>query len=137
LAARFEFFDHTADVGVRIFGATLEELFIHAAAALYAVVGARKKETTATKTVRLEAGSLEELLHDWLSELLFELSAHSVLFDEIHIWKLAPPSFEASLRGGTVDWSEARAEVKAVTYHQLRVEPCADGSWTATVIFDV
>lgn len=137
MKTRFEFFDHTADIGVRVFGATREELFVNAAAALYETVGARRKEEGRIKKVRIEAESVEDLLHDWLAELLFELSAHGVIFDEIQIPKLQTPILEATARGGQVDWSEARAEVKAVTYHQLRVQQRADSSWVATVIFDV
>ena len=46
---------------------------------------------------------------------------------------------EATLRGGPVDLdrSAARAEIKAVTYHQLRVAELSDGTWQATIIFDV
>jgi len=140
LANRFEFFDHTADIGVRVRGATLEELFRHAAAALYEVMGEWKKSApTKQKSVVLEAGSVEDLLHDWLAELLFEFSARGVVYDELEISELSPCCLKATLRGGPVDWekSEPRAEVKAVTYHQLGVEQRSDGSWEATVIFDV
>jgi len=134
---RFEFFDHTADIGVRVFGATREELFVNAAAALWEAIGVRKKEEGRRKKFRIEAGSVEDLLHDWLSELLFEFSAHGVVYDEVEISNLKSRIIEATVSGGPADLSEARVEVKAVTYHQLRVEQRADGSWMATVIFDV
>jgi SHS2 domain-containing protein len=43
------------------------------------------------------------------------------------------------LEGGTIDYgrSQTNEEIKAVTYHQLKVEQQADGTWQATVIFDV
>ena len=138
--ARYEFFDHTADIGVRVFGATLEELFVNAAAALYAAMGTWKESgVRSQKSVLIEAGSVEDLLHDWLAELLFEFSAHEVMYEEFEILDLSAQMVRATLRGGVVDWgrSEARAEVKAVTYHQLRVEQRANGSWMATAIFDV
>jgi len=134
---RFEFFDHTADIGVRVFGATREELFVNAAAALWEAIGVRKKEEGRRKKFRIEAGSVEDLLHDWLSELLFEFSAHGVVYDELEISSLKSQVIEATARGGAVDLSEARVEVKAVTYHQLRVEQRPDSSWMATVILDV
>ncbi len=140
MTARYEFFEHTADIGVRVFGATLEELFRNAAAALFEVMGEWKKSGVGSqKSIVIEAGSAEDLLHDWLTELLFEFSAHGVVYDEFGISNLNSQIIEASLRGGAVDWkqSEPRAEVKAVTYHQLQVEQRDDGSWLATVIFDV
>lgn len=140
MTARYEFFEHTADIGVRVFGATLKELFRNAAAAMYEVMGEWKKSGVGSqKSVVIEAESVEDLLHDWLADLLFEFSAHGVVYDECEISNLKSQIIEASLRGGAVDWkqSEPRAEVKAVTYHQLRVERRDDGSWLATVIFDV
>jgi SHS2 domain-containing protein len=134
---RFEFFDHTADIGVRVFGTTLEELFVNAAAALYEAIGARKKEERRRKNITIKAESVEDLLHDWLAELLFEFSARGVIYDEFEISNFKSQIIEATACAGPADLSEARAEVKAVTYHQLRVEQSVDGSWTATVIFDV
>lgn len=140
MAQGYEFFDHTADIGVRVHGATLQELFCNAAAAMYEALGQLKhSEHRREKTVELSARSLEDLLHDWLAELLYEVDANHVLYDEIEITDLIPRRLFASLRGGTIDFarSQTNEEIKAVTYHQLRVEQRADGSWHATVIFDV
>lgn len=136
----YEFFDHTADMGVRVYGATLPELFTNAARALYAGMGEWKKtEDERQKTVELGAESVEDLLHDWLGELLFEFAAHRLMYDEFEFAELGPGRLRVTARGGAVDWarSAARAEIKAVTYHQLRVEQLPDRSWRATVIFDV
>jgi SHS2 domain-containing protein len=138
VTTRFEFFEHTADIGVRVYGATREELFANAAAALWEAMGVRKKPgVRSQKSVVLEAGSVEDLLHDWLAELLFEFSAHGVVYEDFEISNLQSQILVATARGGPADLSEARAEVKAVTYHQLQVEQRAVGSWMATVIFDV
>jgi SHS2 domain-containing protein len=143
----YEFFDHTADVGVNVHGETLEELFRNAAAALHEALGSLARgEERREKSVKLEAPTLEDLLHDWLAELLYEVETNCVLYDEIASLTVcrngaAAPTFElqATLRGGLVDFdrSQTNEEIKAVTYHQLRVERTSDGQWRATVIFDV
>ena len=136
----FEFFDHTADIGARVNGATLPELFGNAAGALYAAFGHLQKSGAARpKTVELAAETLEDLLHDWLAELLFEVETRHTAFDEIEMVVTPPGQLKATVRGRSIDFSRSqpRAEVKAVTYHQLRVEQLPDGSWQATVIFDV
>jgi SHS2 domain-containing protein len=147
MADRFEFFEHTADIGVHIYGASLPELFQNAAAALYEAMGTlAKSDERREKRVRIEAGALEDLLHDWLTELLYEIEANHVLLDEIVSLQAgrggdAAPTWElrAELRGATIDFTQSQTneEIKAVTYHQLRVEQLLDGTWRATVIFDV
>jgi SHS2 domain-containing protein len=135
----YEFFEHTADIGVRVTGATLSELFVNAAQAMSAALGElAKSENGKRKELRLEAATLEDLLHDWLTELLFEVEVNHVLYDELEVAVL-PGKLTSSLQGGTIDFdrSHTNEEIKAVTYHQLRVEQLPDTSWRATVIFDV
>ena len=136
----YEFFDHTADIGAHVYGRTLEELFANAACAMYEAMGSLTKgKERIEKSVNLEAASLEDLLHDWLAELLYEAESNHVLYDEFEITKLAPPQLVASLRGNSIDFthSQTNEEIKAVTYHQLRVEQLPDQTWRAVVIFDV
>ena len=136
----YEFFDHTADIGVHVFGGTLEELFTNAAAALYGALGQlQKSEVRDQKLLEIEAATAEDLLHDWLAELLYEVETNHLLYDEVEITELTPQRIAATLSGGEIDFdrSQANEEIKAVTYHELRVEQLPDASWRATVIFDV
>jgi len=140
MAEPFEFFDHTADIGAHIYGRTLEELFRHAAAALFEALGKfQKTDAKRQKLVTLEAPSLEDLLHDWLAELLYEVETNHVLYDEVQIQHVDSQSMKAVVHGGPIDFtrSQTNEEIKAVTYHQLRVESLPDHTWRATVIFDV
>jgi len=137
---RFEFFDHTADIGVRVYGNSLAELFENAACAMYEALGRlHKPESNRQKSLKLEAESAEDLLHDWLADLLYEIEVNHILYDGFEIHELTPLHLAATLRGGPIDFtrSQTNEEIKAVTYHQLGVESQPDGSWRATVIFDV
>lgn len=139
MPADFEFFEHTADIGVRVTGATLPELFVNAARAMYSALGELQgTDERRQRTVELRAETLEDLLHDWLSELLYEVEANHAVFDDMKL-QVAPGKLTAALNGGAIDFSRSydSEEIKAVTYHQLRVEQLPDGSWRATVIFDV
>jgi SHS2 domain-containing protein len=140
MPAPYEFFEHTADIGVTVHGTTLAELFGHAAAALYEALGTFELAGPRTERVlALRADSAEDLLHDWLAELLYDLETRRVLYDQIDPIEATPASLSATLRGGTIDFDRSRTneEIKAVTYHQLRVEQLPGGAWRATVIFDV
>ncbi|MGD1018052.1 MAG: archease [Verrucomicrobiia bacterium] len=137
---RFEFFDHTADIGVRVYGSSLVKLFENAARAMHEALGRlHKPESNLRKSIDLQAESIEDLLHDWLADLLYEIEVNHILYDEFEIHELTPHRLKAVLRGGPIDFahSQTNEEIKAVTYHQLRVESQPDGSWRATVIFDV
>ena len=140
MTSAYEFFDHPADIGVRVYGATLSELLIHAAQALAAAMG--KLATRGVKCQRhieLRAETPEDLLHDWLAEILFEITTRHVLYHHVEIVSCGPGFLSATVRGGGIDFarSQVTGEIKAVTYHQLRVEQLPDTTWHATVIFDV
>jgi len=136
----YEFFDHTADVGVHVSGGTLKELFTNAAAALYEALGQlEKSEIRDQKLLEIEAATPEDLLHDWLAELLYEVEVNHLLYDEVEITELTPQRMAATLYGGEIDFdrSQVNEEIKAITYHELRVEQLPDATWRATVIVDV
>jgi len=140
MARGYEFFEHTADVGVRVYGETWTDLFTNAAHALYATLGEfQKSETVCCRLLDLTALSREDLLHDWLTELLFDFSAHEVLYDKFLFLNCASGRLVVELCGGVVDFarSNPREEIKAVTYHQLEVTQTPRSPWVATVIFDV
>jgi SHS2 domain-containing protein len=140
MAERYEFFEHTADIGVHVFGATLPELFANAAAALYDTLGQfALASPPAVRFLQLTAGSVEDLLHDWLAELLYDLETRHVGYERWEFTRLDANHLTATAQGRTVDFarSQVNEEIKAVTYHQLRVAQQPDGSWRATVIFDV
>jgi SHS2 domain-containing protein len=134
----YEFFEHTADIGVRVYGGTLEELFANAAGALYEVQGRFELADRRVLKIELTADSTDELLVRWLSELLFRLSAESLIFQHYRLQFPDPCRLVAEIEGGAVNFerSEVFEEIKAVTYHQLAVQQTQDG-WSATVIFDV
>lgn len=135
----YEYFEHTADVGIRVQAASLEELFAEAGAALMAfMLDAPAPGPKATqRTFDLAADDMEELLHEWLSELLFtHETEHLVLGD-----------FRVELRENVLT-AEARAEplvperhlpsheVKAVTYHALTIHQ-DDHYYLAEVVLDI
>ncbi|MEN6407580.1 MAG: archease [Thermoguttaceae bacterium] len=135
----FEIFEHTADVGIRARAETPDALFSEAARGLFSVMVSRLDDVRPIETVEfhLPGDHLEELLHDWLSELLFTFGTRRLLFCEFQT-RIGPDGLTASARGEPFDPSRHALgdEVKAITWHALKVERSADG-WTAEVIVDV
>jgi SHS2 domain-containing protein len=139
----FETFDHTADLGLRVTGNSLNELFAEAAVGLTSLIVADVKSVVVTgeRTVEISSPDLEYLYFDWLSELLFLFESEGWLTASADV-ELAGNSLRAVVRGE--EFCEERhrrsQEVKAITYHELSVEPqLLDGqqSWVANVIVDI
>jgi len=134
-----ETFDHTADLGLRIRAATLDELFAEAAEAMFATIVEDLRTVAQTRRVEvtLPADDREYLLFDWLKALLYHFDAEHLLFSrfEVHV---ADDGLKGVAWGEPLDRTrhELCHEVKAITYHGLRVEQTADG-WLAEVIVDI
>ena len=138
-AARWEHFDHGADIGVRGFGATPAAAFEQAALALTAVVtDPRRVQPLEPVPIACEAGDLELLLADWLNALVAQMAVRRMLFGR----------FEVRLDGARLRataWGEATSvarhqpavEVKGATYTQLRVTCTPEGEWLAQTVVDV
>src|SRR4051794_12693406 len=133
-----ETFDHTADLGLRIRAATLDELFAEAAEAMFAVI-VEDLQTVAPAQrldVTLPPDDVEYLLFDWLKALLYHFDAEHLLLSrfEVHV---GADGLKATAWGEPLDRArhELCHEVKAITYHALRVEQTPDG-WLAEVIVD-
>ncbi len=135
----YEYFDHAADVGIRIRADSLPDLFLAAAQALMEWIGPTPQGTELLRErVCVEAGALDELLVRWLQELLYVFQQRHAYTTGADLIDLQGCRLTAVLTARA--WGEAQAEgyqeVKAVTYHRL--ELCRDGSgWRAQVILDL
>lgn len=135
----FEVIEHTADIGVRAFGTTETEAFQNAAVGMFSLIAELDQVTDSTCfKITVTAEDRETLLVEWLNELLFIHDSQGVLLKRFQITSLDETSLEGMAYGETIDRRrhELIADIKAATYHMLRVNQTPDG-WTAEVIFDV
>jgi SHS2 domain-containing protein len=134
-----ETFEHTADLGLRIRAADLDTLFVEAAQALFTAVVEDLATVQPLKRidVELQGDDMEYLLFDWLRELLYHFDAEHLLFGKFAV-KVGPDGLTASAWGEPMDRSRHNMEheVKAITYHGLRIEKVGD-EWEAEVIVDI
>ena len=135
----YEHFEHTADLGLRIRAASREELYAEAGLALTAaLVGSPDAVRPARRrTIRLDPAEPDDLLHDWLAELLYLFETERLLFSRFDV-SLPSGGLEAAAWGETADPArhEVETEIKAITYHGLKLEQCT-GGWLAEVIVDL
>ncbi len=135
----FETFDHTADLGLRIRAKTIEELFTEAATALFSIIVedldsvAQEQEVEVT----VSESDREYLLFDWLKALLYHFDGEHLLFARFEA-TVAEDGLRAKAWGEPLDLDRhiLSHEVKAITYHGLRVSEEDDGL-LAEVIVDI
>jgi len=135
----YELFDHTADLGLRMRAESLDELFADAGRALFSVIVANFDAVQPVQelALKIEGSRRDDLLFDWLAELLYTFDARRVLLSDFQV-SVNENGLEATARGEPFDPDrhELDMEVKAITYHGLKVEQDGDG-WLAEVIVDL
>jgi len=136
---KYKFINHTADVGIKVWGESLKSLFENAAYSMFDIIGeldeVKVKESLG---VEIEGKRTDELLADWLRNLLYKFNGEGYLLREFNIEEISNKGLKAKVRGEKLDLSRhtLKTEIKAVTYHQLEVKKIAKG-WEAQIIFDV
>jgi SHS2 domain-containing protein len=135
----FRVLEHTADIGFEAFGATREEVFANAARALFhIIVELDSVEPRETVNLRVEGADPPSLLVNWLSELLYLQDTEGWLFRDFAVDSLSEKSLTAAGQGEKFHPARHQLKllVKAITYHQLALEPTANG-WRAQVYVDI
>jgi SHS2 domain-containing protein len=135
----YEMFDHTADLGLRIRAERLDGLFADAGRALFSAIVANFDSVRPVQELPLEIEGTrrDDLLFDWLAELLYAFDTRRLVFCDFRV-SVGDEGLAATARGEPFDPDrhELDVEVKAITYHGLKVERDGDG-WLAEVIVDL
>ena len=135
----YEFFDHTADLGLRVRARDLNGLFRDAAMGLFAMVVEEvpRGRPATSREIRVSGRRHDYLLFDWLNELLYVFETERLLLGNFEV-EVSESGIVATLSAWPWDERIDRPlqEVKAITYHGLRVESVEDG-WLAEVIVDI
>jgi SHS2 domain-containing protein len=133
----------TADIAFQATGRDLPELFAAAADATMNVMidNLEAIEPRKTRRIGLKNDAIDMLLFDFLQELIYFKDADRLLLRirEVQIdQKDDAYSLNATAAGEPLDpmRHQQRADVKAVTLHDFRVEKSDDG-WKASVLLDI
>ncbi len=134
----FEILEHTADVGIRARGGSLEELFEQATFGLLDIQGTWVPDEQGDGlSIELEAPDVGALLVDWLDEVIYVHDARDALVSAVELRKVSASRASGVLtlvpRG---DRRPMGTAVKAATFHRLKVVQDGD-EWLAEVYVDV
>ena len=136
---QFEILDHTADISIKAYGKSEKELFENAAIGMFNILADLEGITTSTELdIKAEAVDKEELLIEWLDELLYNFYTKHIIFCEFNITKLTDKGLNARIKGRFVGENKNRlkSEIKAATRHNLKILK-KDGIYEVQIVFDV
>lgn len=134
---KYELIDHTADVGLKAYGQSLEEAFSHIAQGMFDLITDHSPvQSVGEYSISLEAPDLEQLLVDWLSELLFLHSAKNLVFGDFKV-TIKNTSLTAHIYGEEfqIPKHQIGMEIKAVTYHLVEVHN--KSPYFVQILFDI
>lgn len=135
----YEYFEHTADVGIHVEAADWPSLLADAGRGLFGLIVSDVSAIRPLQSLHLHVpgNEPEYLLFDWLTELLYLFESRRLLLCEFDV-RMTADGVESEVRGEPFEPSRhlPSHEVKAVTYHELRATQTAQG-WEADVIVDI
>lgn len=146
----YEIIDHTADLGIKVFGKDVNQIFANAGRAFTEIVtDTAMVNENITKEIAADGADLEQLMVNWLHEVLYHFEVGRLILKRFDILEIKQdkletlfPSPNYSIKalgyGETFDINKhvVLTEIKAVTYHQIEVKKI-DEEWQARIIFDL
>ncbi|ARM75953.1 archease [Acidianus manzaensis] len=136
---KFEFFDNTADVGIKAYGRTLEEAFENSALAVFEVMtNTSQVKPIEEREVEIDGIDLENLLYKWIESLLIFYDSELLVFSKFKVdidqvnMKLHGIAWGEKFR----DQFERRTLVKAMTYSLLSINKIND-QYVITFVVDI
>ncbi|RLI88510.1 MAG: archease [Candidatus Altiarchaeales archaeon] len=137
----FEFLEHIADLKFRSYGKTLDACFENAAKAMFSsILDLNSVIVKTERKIEIKSDSLETLLHDFLSEILFLFETEDLVFGEFHVSIKKNEGYQISAKLKGEKFNPKRhvimTDIKAVTYHEMRIEK-KDGEWVVDVLCDI
>ena len=136
---QYKLINHTADFGIHVFGKDEKQLFEHAALAMFElIIESGSPGACRQRLVSVMGNDWPDLMVNWLRELLYFWSGKEMLVKGTEILNISENELRAKIRTDAYDPDRhtIKAEIKAVTYHQIQVSEGPAG-WEAKIIFDV
>jgi SHS2 domain-containing protein len=128
-----------SELAVKVLGNSQANLFMNSAFALFdLMIDMDKVEVKERLPLDLEGVDRDDLLVNWLRELLYLYQGGGYLLREFHIREVKDTMMRAEVCGEKIDPDrhEIRKEISAVAFHKSRMQQTGD-QWTAQVIFEI
>ena len=128
-----------SEFAIKVTGGSQADLFANSAFALFDVISdVEKIELKERMPLEVEGADRDDLLVNWMRELLYLYQGSGYLLKEFVIREVKDTSLKAEVCGEKIDPDrhEIKQEIAAVAYHQSRMTKTGN-QWTAQLIFEV
>jgi len=133
---KYEILDHKADLRIKVFGGTKEELFLNALLGMNEGLHPEIQNSESEKRkIKIKSPDLSALLVDFLNEILRLSQTNMEIYDKTEFKELSDNEIETEVSGSRVE--KFGEEIKAATYHDLSISQDKEGIWETVVLFDV
>jgi len=134
---KFDILEHKADLKIRAFWKTKEELFLNMLSGMSENMKPelQKPGEKTKRKIKLSSFDFQALLVDFLSEILYLSQVNKEVFFEAKFKKFTDKEIEAGISGQKVE--RFGEDIKAVTHHNLEIKQTKDKTWEGTVLFDI
>ncbi len=135
----YEVFEHTADIGLHVYGKDLPELFIHAAEGMESLmIPLEQIHPTQDWSIEVRGHDTVSLLIAWLQELVVLFDTEFLVCNRFTIESLQESHLKGRVFGEPYNASrhDLSSAIKAVTWHQAAIEQIESG-YKARIIFDI
>ena len=125
-----------ADIAYEAYGKNLNEVFENSAYAFFDITcNPKTLKSKIKKEIKLENKDEQDLLYDFLSELIFLKDSKQLIFNKVKVI-IKNNKLKAILYGDKIDYEkqELRNDVKAITYHMFKLEKTKNGYKTRVVV---
>jgi SHS2 domain-containing protein len=136
----YELLDHTADILIKATGSNLAETFENAAVGMFdQIYPTSDVQPIGEFQIDLQNEDIEQLLVEWLSELLYIHETQKVVFSKFKVnLDTQNNNLVSQAYGEKLDPAKhvITNEIKAVTYHMLEIGR-EDETYFVKVLFDI
>jgi len=132
---KYEILEHKADLKIRAFGKTKEELFENAMIGMFEGARYEDEGKKIKKEIKVSSQDLLSLLVDFLSEILYLSEVNHQVYYQIQFKKFTDKNIEGILLGKKL--KRIGVVIKGATYHDLDIHQKKDKTWEATILFDI
>ena len=134
----FEYFDVTADIGVKVWGNSINELFENAAIAVTSLmIDPASLKRNITKEIFVEGNDIPSLLINWITELLIIRDSEAILFSSFKVNVSSDGrTLTAKILGDHIIGSTIEMDIKAITYSLFELEEL-DNSFHVQFVLDI
>ena len=134
---KYEILEHKADLKIKVFSNTKEELFMNALLAMIDSMSPviKNRDIETSRNIKIESLDLSSLLVDFLSEVLYLSQTNSEAYFKVKFSKFEDTELVGEISGNKAE--RFGEDIKAVTFHDLNIILSENKIWEATIIFDI